>query len=199
MKLIMENWKRFLIESITSGSQQPTKFTGIIQLQPTDVKYLQQLQQKIIKKYPEQKPVTKLHVTLLHQQVPKKVFSKTMNGGTGQPLKGDKALKSFFKTPEASELQLPSLEFGEIGIKSDGDKTSTFIKINNSEELKTYLKQIYEKVGLDPNEIQKASLAEPRESGPNGEGRIFHISLTNLEGGGGGSIAYIGGGEAIEV
>ena len=195
----MENWKRFLIESITSGSQQPTKFTGIIQLQPTDVKYLQQLQQKIIKKYPEQKPVTKLHVTLLHQQVPKKVFSKTMNGGTGQPLKGDKALKSFFKTPEASELQLPSLEFGEIGIKSDGDKTSTFIKINNSEELKTYLKQIYEKVGLDPNEIQKASLAEPRESGPNGEGRIFHISLTNLEGGGGGSIAYIGGGEAIEV
>ena len=73
------------------------------------------------------------------------------------------------------------------------------IKINNSEELKTYLKQIYEKVGLDPNEIQKASLAEPRESGPNGEGRIFHISLTNLEGGGGGSIAYIGGGEAIEV
>ena len=45
----MENWKRFLTESITSGSQQPTKFTGIIQLQPTDVKYLQQLQQKIIK------------------------------------------------------------------------------------------------------------------------------------------------------
>lgn len=195
----MENWKRFLTESRTSGTQQPAKFTGIIQLQPTDVDYLQQLQQKIIEKHPEQKPVAKLHVTLLHQQVPKKVFSKTMNGGTGQPLKGDKALKAFFKTPEAGELQPPSLEFGEVGIKSDGDKTSTFIKVNNSEELKAYLQQIYEKVGLDPNEIEEASLAEPRESGPNGEGRVFHISLTNLEGGGGGSLAYVGGGEKLEV
>ena len=187
MKLIMENWKRYLIESISTSTQQPPKFTGIIQVVPADKSALEDLQQKIMQKYPDQKPIKKLHVTLLHQMVPKKVTSS--NG-----LRGDKALKAFFKSPEAQNLQPPEIQFGEVGMKTGEGKTSTFIKVLNPDALKSYLQSVIEGAGLNPDEIAEASAAEPREAG-----RIFHVSLTNLTGNPGDSFAHIGGGEAIGV
>lgn len=187
MKLIMENWKRFLSESISTSTQQPEKFTGIIQVVPTDLSALKDLQQKIMQKYPDQKPIDKLHVTLLHQMVPKNVTSS--NG-----LRGDKALKAFFKSPEAQSLQPPEIQFGEVGIKTGEGQTSTFIKVLNPDALQNYLQSVIKGAGLNPNEVAEASAAEPREAG-----RIFHISLTNLTGNPGDSFAHIGGGETIEV
>jgi len=195
MKSILETWKRFLTEgTFVSSVVLPQRFTGIIQLQPAETSFLQAIQDKIVNQFPDQKPITKLHVTLLHQAIPKKVFSKTMVGGTGNFLRGDKALKAFFKSPEAAKLILPELTFGTTGIKSEGDRTSSYIEVSNPEVLRGYLMGVYAACGLDLGEIAAASAAEPREAG-----RIFHISLTNLTGMPGDSLANINNGTELKL
>jgi hypothetical protein len=56
------------------------------------------------------------------------------------------------------------------------------------------LYDILSTAGLDISEISRVSEAEPREAG-----RIFHISLTNLTGNPGDSIANINGGTEINI
>jgi hypothetical protein len=60
--------------------------------------------------------------------------------------------------------------------------------------LKKYLHDILSAAGLDISEISRVSEAEPREAG-----RIFHISLTNITGNPGDSIANINGGTEINI
>ena len=191
----MKTWKQFLKEGI-SGTPTilPEKFTGIIQLKPVDGSFLRDLQAQIQQQFPDQKPITKLHITLLHQAIPKKVFSKTLVGQNDVLLRGDKALKQIFKDGTVATIQLPSIDFGTVGMKSEGDRTSTFIRIESQRVLKKYLHDILFVAGLDISEISLVSEAEPREAG-----RIFHISLTNLTGNPGDSLANINGGTEINI
>tara|TARA_Y100001970_G_scaffold290861_1_gene426008 strand:- start:6 stop:596 length:591 start_codon:yes stop_codon:yes gene_type:complete len=188
MKKIMESWLKFLNEgSIMSSSNLPKKFTGIIQIKPTDISFLQDLQLAIQEKFPNQKPIEKLHVTLLHQSVPKKVTSR-------EGLRGDKALKALFKSPRVLSILPPLLEFGDIGIKSEDGRTSTFIKIKNHTDLRKFLNTILLEANLDTTEIKQISNVTPQEID-----RIFHISLTNLTGNPGDSLANISNGEKINL
>ncbi|OUU74841.1 MAG: hypothetical protein CBC29_06855 [Methylococcaceae bacterium TMED69] len=196
MQDLIGTWKSFLSEGsfLLTSSELPRKFTGIIQIKPSDNDFLRELQEKIVSIYPGQKPVRNLHVTLLHQSIPKMIYSKSLFDSKGIPLRGDKALKKFFKSEKSKSLFPPFLEFGELGIKSEGEKISTYIKIVNSGDMNKFLSNLYEMTGLDKKDVSAASELEPRESG-----RIFHISLTNLTGNPGDSIANIRGGKEINL
>ena len=193
---LIGTWKTFLKEGsfLLTSSELPKKFTGIIQVKPSDVLFLRDLQDKIVGLLPDQKPIDKLHVTLLHQSIPKVVYSKSMFDQAGFPLRGDKALKKFFKSQKGKDVLPPYLEFGELGIVEQDGRTSTYIKIVNEEDMRRFLSFVFDQVGLNQDEILSASLGEPREAG-----RIFHISLTNLTGSPGDSVANISSGTELEL
>ena len=88
----------------------------------------------------------------------------------------------------------PLLEFGDIGIKSEDGRTSTFIKIKNHTDLRKFLNTILLEANLDTTEIKQISNVTPQEID-----RIFHISLTNLTGNPGDSLANISNGEKINL
>tara|TARA_Y100000593_G_scaffold21384_1_gene42871 strand:+ start:2502 stop:3017 length:516 start_codon:yes stop_codon:yes gene_type:complete len=152
------------------------KFTGIIQLVPQDESRLRDLQGQIVKLYSDQQPVPKLHVTLLHQAFPKKT---TGSGG----LRGDKALKTLYKSGDQMSISTPALQLGDVKIGFDltKDRRSTYVEIVNPEACIAVRNEILKAAGIDPSTLQLTSEEE---------GRKFHISLTNLEGSGGASIAY---------
>jgi len=153
-----------------------SKFTGIIQLAIQDESGLRDLQNQIIELYSEQQPVPKLHCTLLHQSYPKKT---TSNDG----LRGDKALKTLFKSGEQMAIELPSLTLDDVKIGFDliKDRRSTYIEVSNPEACIVARNLILKAAGIDPVSL---ALEEPEAS------RVFHISLTNLDGPSGASIAY---------
>ena len=160
-----------------TNSLLPGKFTGIIQLIPMDESSLRTLQREILGLYPEQQPISKLHCTLLHQSFPKQV---TTSGG----LRGDKALKALYKSEGHMGIPTPRLIFGDIRMgftMAPSYRRSTYIEIENSEDLIDTRNAILELAGLNPDELN-LTRAEAL--------RTFHISLTNLEGTGGASIAY---------
>tara|TARA_Y100000034_G_C6817261_1_gene367801 strand:+ start:143 stop:667 length:525 start_codon:yes stop_codon:yes gene_type:complete len=160
-----------------------SKFTGIIQLAIQDESGLRDLQDRIVELYSDQQPVPKLHVTLLHQSYPKKITSK-------DGLRGDKALKTLFKSGEQMAIELPSLQLDDVKIGFDltKDRRSTYIEVKNSEACIVARNLILKAAGIDPVSIV---LEEPEAS------RVFHISLTNLDGNGGASIAYPQAGDKL--
>jgi hypothetical protein len=153
-----------------------SKFTGIIQLVTQDESSLRDLQDRIVELYPDQQPVPKLHCTLLHQSYLKKTTS-------ADGLRGDKALKTLFKSGEQMAIELPSLALGGVKIGFDliKDRRSTYVEVKNSEACIVARNLILKAAGIDPVSLV---LEEPEAS------RVFHISLTNLDGNGGASIAY---------
>ena len=156
----------------------PSKFTGIIQLAPADESELLVLQDAILEQNPDQQPNPKLHITLLHQSFPKKLTS-------ADGLRGDKALKALFKSGDQMNIQTPDLRLGDVKIGEDSEKgrVSSYVEIENSEACLEIRNAILEAAGLNPADLDAILTPEER-------GRVFHISLTNLEGNGGASIAY---------
>ena len=156
----------------------PSKFTGIIQLAPADESELLALQEAVLEQYSDQQPNPKLHITLLHQSFPKKL---TNNEG----LRGDKALKALFKSGAHMSIPTPDLQLGDVKIGFDliQDRRSSYVVIENSVACLEIRDAILEAAGINPADLD--AILTPEEAN-----RVFHISLTNLEGNGGASIAY---------
>ena len=156
----------------------PSKFTGIIQLAPADESELLVLQEAVLAQNPNQQPNPKLHITLLHQSFPKKL---TNNEG----LRGDKALKALFKAGGQMGIPTPDLQLGDVKIGEDSStgRVSSYVEIENSVACLEIRDAILEAAGINPADLDAILTPEERE-------RVFHISLTNLEGNGGASIAY---------
>ena len=155
-----------------------SKFTGIIQLVPADESELLVLQETVLENYPNQQPNPKLHITLLHQSFPKKL---TNNEG----LRGDKALKALFKSGGQMSIPTPTLQLGDVKIGEDYStgRVSSYVEIENALECLEIRDAILEAAGLNPADLD--AILTPEE-----KARVFHVSLTNLEGNGGASIAY---------
>ena len=156
----------------------PLKFTGIIQLTSADESRLLELQQLVLDQYRDQQPNPKLHITLLHQSFPKKLVSA--NG-----LRGDKALKALFKAGGHMGIPTPILRLGDVKMGFDllKDRRSSYVEIANPEACLEIRNAILESAGINPSGLDSILTNEERS-------RVFHISLTNLEGDGGASIAY---------
>ena len=156
----------------------PSKFTGIIQLAPADESELAILQDAILEQNPDQQPNPKLHITLLHQSFPKKLT-------TADGVRGDKALKALYKSGGQMGIPTPDLQLGDVKIGEDVSKgrVSSYVEIENSVACLEIRNAILEAAGLNPADLD--AILTPEEAS-----RVFHISLTNLEGNGGASIAY---------
>ena len=165
----------------------PSKFTGIIQVTPADETQLLELQEAVLEQHPDQQPNPKLHVTLLHQSFPKKLTN-------AQGLRGDKALKALFKSGGQMGIPTPTLELGDVKIGEDptNGRRSSYVEINNTFALLELRDEILHAAGINPADLD--AVLTPEE-----QSRIFHISLTNLEGNGGASIASPGPNDANVV
>lgn len=165
----------------------PSKFTGIIQLVPADVARLLELQQAVLEQYQDQQPNPKLHITLLHQAFPKKLVSID---GT----RGDKALKALFKEGGQMGIPTPNLQLGEVkmGFDLTTGRRSSYVEIENSVSCLELRDAVLEAAGINPVDLDSILTPEERD-------RVFHISLTNLEGNGGASIAYPQAGDTSVV
>jgi len=158
----------------------PSKFTGIIQLAPADESELLILQDAILEQNSQQQPNPKLHITLLHQSFPKKLT--TVDG-----VRGDKALKALFKSGGQMGIPTPDLRLSDVKIGEDPNtgRVSSYVEIEPSVSCLEIRDAILEAAGLNPADLDAILTPEERD-------RVFHISLTNLEGNGGASIAYPG-------
>jgi len=151
----------------------PSKFTGIIQLAFSDTKPLQNLQEQILGYFPNHAPIEKLHITLLHQSFPKKV-------GAGKQ-RGDKLLKALYGSEGQSVVQAPIVQLDDVYVAREGDRESTYVTIKEHDLLLSVRDDLLQAAGINPQDlgIDGAEL-----------NRVFHVSLTNLTGNGGDSIAY---------
>ena len=156
----------------------PAKFTGIIQLMPADELQLLVLQQAVLDQYSDQQPNPKLHVTLLHQSFPKQVTNT-------EGLRGDKALKALYKNGGHMGIPTPDLQLGDVKIGFDliKGRRSTYVEIDNPEACIALRDAILEAAGINVLDVNTV-LTEEEQT------RVFHISLTNLDGNSGASIAY---------
>lgn len=147
------------------------KFAGILKLVPATqfgVDFLTGLQVNAEMLHPELKPLSedKLHCTLLHQSYPK----EWNIGG----LRGDKAFKKFFK----NNAMFVDLEIDEqIRIVTEGDRTSAYVEVVSY--LESHRECILRQAGFN------GMLRDPEAS------RVFHITLANLTGLPGDSVAYV--------
>lgn len=151
----------------------PSKFTGIIQLAFSDLGPLQKLQEQLLGYFPNHVPIEKLHITLLHQSFPKKV-------GVGKQ-RGDKLLKALYKEEGQFSVQAPIVQLDDVHVAREGDRESTYVTIKEHDLLVSVRDEILQEAGINP--------AELGIDGPEAN-RVFHVSLTNLTGNGGDSLAY---------
>ena len=170
----MENWKRFLTESYD------VKSTGIVKLVPDESLRRQALDLQESIKDPEATPLQsdRLHITLLHQ----KARPEGVSGG-----KWKKMLKN-----------LPKFE-GSIGLENEvvtipsGDRKSWLIYVDNPTQaaLDEYIINALRGVGLDDPAINALREKEAGFLGTRGDSptRKYHISLANLTGNPGDSVA----------
>ena len=171
--------------------QLPPRFTGIIQAQFVDTSPITTLQDEVIAIHTNHQKLPKLHITLLHQSFPKKA------AGTND-VRGDKALKKLFKLGTDGVLKainkvydptgqttyaVPSVEIigVRLGIDMGLGRESTYAIVSNADKLREFRDLILQAAGIDASTIP---YTEEEDN------RIFHVSLTNLTGKGGDSIAY---------
>jgi len=132
MKLLLENWKKYLKEGLV-------KFSGILKLMP-DEAIIQELRNISVELPSEAVPLPedKWHVTLAHQSVLK-------------PYK--KQLKAMGKAGEIPSGPQPAL-IHEIEERADDElgRKSWVVWLENQDEMKGYVNQIMEMVGgpMDP-------------------------------------------------
>ena len=151
----------------------PSKFTGIIQLAFSDTEPLQKLQEQLLGYFPNHAPIEKLHITLLHQSFPKKV-------GVGKQ-RGDKLLKALYKSGGQFSVQAPMVQFDDVHVAREGGRESTYVTIREHDLLLNVRDDLLQAAGINPIELGIDGLEADR---------VFHVSLTNLTGNGGDSIAY---------
>ena len=151
----------------------PSKFTGIIQLAPAEDSEVLRLQDLVLEQFPTHQPITKLHITLLHQSFPKKV-------GAGKQ-RGDKLLKALYKEGGQMGVPTPDITFGDVHIARGEDRESSYVIVNEQDLCLEVRNAILSAAGIDPNALGIDG---------NEASRVYHISLTNLTGNGGDSIAY---------
>ena len=173
------------------------KFSGIVKLMPANKTNLFELQQEIISENPSQNPIKSdaLHITLLHQSIPKKLHTKS---GT----RVDKILK---------KATLPSVDFpinlglvdGVIGTGGDSGRISFFVEVIEQQRLRDFVDNWLVDIITDSSsdQIERSETLNNihviRNSVAKEAGRIFHISLTNLSGEPGESVANISTGARI--
>ena len=174
MKLIMENFRRFMKESYE------IKSTGIVKLTPDELLKNVALELQASIKDPEARPLEsdRLHITLLHQ----KARPEGLSGG-----KWKKMLKS-----------LPPFE-GSVGLENkvvvlpSGDRKSWLVYVDDATQaaLDEYIINALEGVRLDISTITTLRQKEAGFLGTQGHNptRKYHISLANLTGEPGDSVA----------
>lgn len=160
----------------------PAKFSGILQVNPADEDQLITLQKAVLEQNQEQQPNPKLHVTLLHQAFPKKL--KTRDG-----LNGKKALSTLFKNGGQMGIPTPTLRLGDVKIGEADGRVSSYVEIENSVEMLELRDAILEAANIDPIALYDTE-GSPSILTPEEKTRVFHVSLTNLEGNPGASIKY---------
>ena len=151
-------------------------------MNPADETKLKALQDVILERHQEQQPNPKLHITLLHQAFPKKL--KTRDG-----LNGKKALSALFKAGGQMGIPTPRIQLGDVKIGEADGRVSSYVEIENSVDMLELRDAILEAANIDPSALYDTddgpSILTPEE-----KSRVFHISLTNLEGNPGSSIKY---------
>jgi len=151
MKLLFENWKRYLKEDLV-------KFSGILKLMP-DEAIIQDLRNISASLPPEAVPLPedKWHVTLAHQSVLK-------------PYK--KLLKTMGKAGEIPSGPQPAL-IHEIEERADDalGRKSWVVWLENQDEMKDYVNQIMEMVGgpLDPEPSRRFHISLANLTGNPGD------------------------------
>ena len=88
-------------------------------------------------------------------------------------------------------IPTPDLQLGDVKIGEDPAKgrVSSYVVIENSTACLEMRDAILEAAGIDPSPLYDTPEA-PSILTQEEKERVFHISLTNLEGNGGASIAY---------
>ena len=161
-------------------AQIPQKFTGILQLAVSygtpSYDQLDAIQDKIMAMDKRWHPVEKLHCTLLHQSFPKKVSNT-------EGLRGDKALKALFKSPEKPSVEA-TLQLGSFfhcqDLATGRESIGVWVEGPMPEQMRD---EILQSAGINVDEIFQTFTGEEAS-------RKYHISLANLTGNGGDSPAY---------
>ena len=165
MKLLIENWKRFINENEGTSNNGSLVLQGILLLHPNEQikSQLIQLANEVKEKNADAVPLQpdKMHLTLAHQSVFK-----------------DKEIAKKLKELIASNtLKIPEIKLGEVVVKiGEGDqqgRKTWAVKIENQKDFKDFVDGIKKVVGSE--------VSEPQE-------RVFHFSLANLTGNPGDSI-----------
>ena len=132
MKLIMENWRKFILTEAT------VKFSGILKLTP-DQSIVAELNKRVESLPPEAIPLEEKnwHVTLIHQS-----FLKPYR----------KQLKQMSKQGELPAPPLPTLS-KEIVVKSNEElqRKSWAIPLENQDEMREYVNGFMTMLGASPN------------------------------------------------
>jgi hypothetical protein len=151
MKLLLENWKRYLKEDLV-------KFSGILKLMP-DEGVIQDLRNVSVELPPEAVPLPedKWHVTLAHQSV-LKPYRKQLKalGKAGEMPSGPRPVLS----PEIEER-----------VDDASDRRSWVVWLENQDEMKEYVNQIMEMVGgpLDPEPSRRFHISLANLTGNPGD------------------------------
>tara|TARA_R110000824_G_scaffold93591_3_gene226317 strand:+ start:172 stop:696 length:525 start_codon:yes stop_codon:yes gene_type:complete len=174
MKLIMENWNRFLEEAYE------IKSTGIVKLAPDELLKNVALKLQASIEDPEARPLEsdRLHITLLHQ----KARPEGLSGG-----KWKKMLKNL--PPYGGSIGLEN----KVVVLPFGDRKSWLIYVDKPTQaaLDEYIINALRGVGLDDPTIMSLREKEAGFLGTRGASptRKYHISLANLTGEPGDSVA----------
>jgi hypothetical protein len=175
MKLILENWKKFINENEGTSNNGFLVLQGILLLHPNDQikNQLIQLANEVKEKNADAVPLQpdKMHLTLAHQSV----------------FKDKEVAKKLKELIASNSLTIPEIKLGEVGVKiGEGDqqgRKSWAVKIQNQKDFKDFVDGIKAKVKEELKEENKSItiIDEPQE-------RVFHFSLANLTGNPGDSV-----------
>ena len=132
MKLLIENWRRFLL------TETLVKFSGILKLMP-DEKVISELS-KIIETLPDEAvPLAEknLHVTLVHQSILKPYRKK---------------LKQMSKQGQLPAAPVPILS-SKVVVKTNDElqRKSWAVRLENQDEMRQYVNDIMAMLGAEPN------------------------------------------------
>jgi len=165
MKLLIENWKRFINENEEHSDNGTLVLQGILLLHPNEQikSQLIQLANEVKEKNADAIPLQpdKMHLTLAHQSV----------------FKDKEVAKKLKELIASNTLKIPEIKLGEVVVKiGEGDqqgRKTWAVKIQNQKDFKDFVDDIKQKVDSTVNEPQE---------------RVFHFSLANLTGNPGDSV-----------
>ncbi len=165
MKILLENWKKFINENEGTSNNGSLVLQGILLLHPNEQikSQLIQLANEVKEKNADAVPLQpdKMHLTLAHQSV----------------FKDKEVAKKLKELIASNTLDIPKIKLGEVVVKiGEGDqqgRKTWAVKIENQKDFKDFVDGIKQKVDSTVNEPQE---------------RVFHFSLANLTGNPGDSV-----------